>query len=616
MKKWALYLLCGLLVISCLAGCRGESGGTSSDPMDSAGTEDTSVSTTQWASTGSAAGQSTNQTVGQTSGGTTGTAATQGSGTAANSTSAGASRTSTTTTTANKVEPVVDGFRAVTYPTEIVTTLEKRGMTANQFAGLAAAGHNYVGNGGREGGSLGISPYYTLQVNGESVPVYATPVYIGSKGGYGAIHSFAVLEITGSPTLKVEATKTDKAPSDAVVLPESRGIKATLSGKTASMTLKEIGNYTLLVDNASQETALTVFVRQARNEEAEIAAYKQRYGENRVLVYEPGVHYVDYIDIPLGNYVVYLRTGALLLAKHKFDITDDASEKAAYEEETVGKQGIGLSRFPFINCHNKTNVTITGGGTIDFSALDWHERRGIFITQTTGLTVEGITLINAPEWTVTTYRCTDVTIRDLIIFGYKTNSDGIAICNSKQAAVTNCFARSGDDLFEVKGLGGVSTAVVDDVTFTDCVAWGGKARCFGVIGEVNLPVSNVTFRDCAILYRDATWDNERLGGLVVIVEEKGAPVSHITFENIEIFRDEGRAINCTFYNPDLSGCSVTDVVFRNITYSTPMKLLFKARGKNTLEVTLEKVLVNGKLLTSDNMGNYVNRDDGVILTVK
>ena len=614
MKRWLGCVLSVLLVLSGLPGCGSQpdtpassAGGT--EGKASSSTRSSSASTTSGSSAGSASG--THGSTGSSTGG--GASGSTGGG----SSTTGAPTQSTKTTTATTTTaPKKDGFTAVTYPAEIVKTLGQRGVSPAQFAALAAAGHNYVGNGGREGGSLVVSPYYTLQVNGQTVPVYATPVYVGSKGGYGAIHSFAVLEITGTPTLTVEATKTDGTPRNAVVLPASRRLTPTLSGSTAKMTLTKEGSYTLLVDNASQDTALTVFVRRARDEEAEIAAYKQRYGEKRVLVFEPGVHYVDYIDIPMGSYVVYLRTGALLLAKHKFDIPDDASEKAAYEEETVGKQGIGLTRFPFINCHNKTNVTITGGGTIDFSALDWHERRGIFVTQTTGLTVEGITLINAPEWTLTTYRCTGITVRDLIIFGYKTNSDGVAICNSKQATVTNCFARSGDDLFEVKGLGGVSTAVVDDVTFTDCVAWGGKARCFGVIGEVNLPVSNVTFRDCAILYRDATWDNDRLGGLVVIVEEKGAPVSHITFDNIEIFRDEGRAINCTYYNPDLSGCSVTDVVFRNITYSTPMKILFKARGKNTLRVTLENVRANGTVITAGNLAEYATQDEGVTLTVE
>lgn len=148
----------------------------------------------------------------------------------------------------------------------------------------------------------------------------------------------------------------------------------------------------------------------------------------------------------------------------------------------------------------------------------------------------------------------------------------MAVCNSVDVTVSDCFARSGDDLFEVKTLGGDASAVSRNVTFQGCVAWGGKARCFGIIGEVNRPISNVAFRDCAILYRDATWDNDRLGGLVIVVEETGAAISGVVFENIEIFRDMGRAVNCCIYNPQLQGCQVTGVEFRNIAYTAESRL--------------------------------------------
>lgn len=49
------------------------------------------------------------------------------------------------------------------------------------------------------------------------------------------------------------------------------------------------------------------------------------------------------------------------------------------------------------------------------------------MTSTWDIRIEGTTLVNAPEWTLTTYRCTNVDIKDLIIFGYRTNSDGVAV---------------------------------------------------------------------------------------------------------------------------------------------------------------------------------------------
>ena len=508
------------------------------------------------------------------------------------------------------------GFRAVTYPAGAVQTLEQRGLSADKFAGRAAAGHDYTGNGGHSGSGLVISPYYALRVNGREVPVYAAQVYIGSSGGKGALHSFAVVETQGDIRLTAALRKLDGAPADAVVLPASRGVKPAVSGDTVTLTVDEPGSYTVLVDCASQESAFTLFVRAARDKEKEIEEYRDVYGKDHVLVYEPGVHEVDFIDIPSNDYVVYLRTGALLLAKHKFDIRSDEENQTVQEEGIAGKIGTAQKRFPFINCHSKKNVRIVGGGTIDFTPLDWHERRGVFMTFTRDIHIEGITLVNAPEWTLTTYRCTNVGIKDLIIFGYRTNSDGVAICNSVDVTVSDCFARSGDDLFEVKTLGGDASAVSRNVAFSNCVAWGGKARCFGIIGEVNRPISNVAFRDCAILYRDATWDNDRLGGLVIVVEETGAAISDVVFENIEIFRDMGRAINCIIYNPQIKDCPITGVKFRNITYTAELPSQFKMREQGcSLAAVLAGVRAGGETITQKNLGRLTVCDAACRLTI-
>ena len=51
-----------------------------------------------------------------------------------------------------------------------------------------------------------------------------------------------------------------------------------------------------------------------------------------------------------------------------------------------------------------------------------------------------------------------------------------------------------DDTFEVKALGGTMDS--KNITFTNCIAWGGYARCFGITGEVNKKISDVAFRYC------------------------------------------------------------------------------------------------------------------------
>ena len=54
--------------------------------------------------------------------------------------------------------------------------------------------------------------------------------------------------------------------------------------------------------------------------------------------------------------------------------------------------------------------------------------------------------------------------------------------------------------------------------------------CFGITGEVNKKISDVTFRDCAVIYRDGIWDNNRIGSLVVVAEQTEGSIDGILFD--------------------------------------------------------------------------------------
>ena len=83
-------------------------------------------------------------------------------------------------------------------------------------------------------------------------------------------------------------------------------------------------------------------------------------------------------------------------------------------------------RYPIFNAYKKFNIVIAGQGTIDAGQLGWHERRGVLFSSCSECTVTGLTLLNMPEWSMITYCGTDIKISDVAVFGYKTNSDGIA----------------------------------------------------------------------------------------------------------------------------------------------------------------------------------------------
>ena len=136
----------------------------------------------------------------------------------------------------------------------------------------------------------------------------------------------------------------------------------------------------------------------------------------------------------------------------------------------------------------------------------------------------------------------------------------------------------------------------NNITFTNCIAWGGYARCFGITGEVNKAITNVTFRDCAVIYRDGVWNNDRIGSLVVVAEQCDGNIDGILFENIEIFRDEGRPILVKIYEEEAENFGIKNITFRNISYTSYMKpkIAGNDSNTNTVEVTLENITSYGK----------------------
>ncbi len=137
---------------------------------------------------------------------------------------------------------------------------------------------------------------------------------------------------------------------------------------------------------------------------------------------------------------------------------------------------------------------------------------------------------------------------------------------------------------------------------TEYVQSGGYARCFGVTGEVCKKISNITFRDSAVIYRDGIWDNNRIGSLVVVAEQCYGSIDGILFENIEIFRDEGRAILVKIYDEEATDFEIKNIKFKNISYTSymPSKTAGTPSDTNTVQVTLENINANGHSVKNAN----------------
>ncbi len=505
-------------------------------------------------------------------------------------------------------------FSVLEYPSEAVFTLEQAGLTAFDLTDRAYADRELyeAAKGYTDVNGLVISPYYTAHIGDTQLPVYAATVFNG-EFQTGALHSFSEIYIEKGTefSFNIELKSADMTLKNAIVLPESLGVKTRCKNGTVAASINDFGIYTFLFNNASQEGAFTLFVREKVDEDAEIARLQAEYGEDRVFIYEKGVYYEDYLFGNTDNIVLYLKRGAYLIANHKYDIMSVENEGLYVEPGALENNSLGLTRYPFVSTYRCDNIQVLGNGVLDLSHLDRRERRGLVFTDCNNVLVDGIKIVNAPEWAFITYQCSSVTVRNVDIFGYRQNSDAFAICNTKNATIDNCFARTGDDLFDVKALGSGIGAASENITFANCIAWGGKARCFGICGEVYNPIRNITFKDSAVIVRDAVWDNERVASLAIIVENDGGSIENVTFENIEIFRDDGRAIGCIIYGEDIENFNATGILYKDISYNAGLPSKIAGNGlANNVEAKLDNVTAYG--INVAPLSNLFFETDGIV----
>ncbi len=159
--------------------------------------------------------------------------------------------------------------------------------------------------------------------------------------------------------------------------------------------------------------------------------------------------------------------------------------------------------------------------------------------------IEGVTVRNAPNWTLHPWLCEDLAIRDVKIFNnrWAQNSDAMDIDSCRRVHIQGCIIDTGDDGICIKsGINesgrriGVPT---EDVLIEDCVVYEGHGG-FTIGSEMsggvrNILVQNCTFIGTALGLRFKT--SRGRGGLVENIHMRGINMTHI----------EGNAIDFNFF---------------------------------------------------------------------
>lgn len=295
--------------------------------------------------------------------------------------------------------------------------------------------------------------------------------------------------------------------------------------------------------------------------------------EKGVMYFGPGVHRPD--DLPNNqlripsNTTVYLAPGAVVKAKLLVDKAE--------------------------------NVRIIGRGILD------HPIRGIEITDSKNVLVDGITVVNPDHYTVFGGGSKEITIKNLKSFSCKGWSDGIDLMCCRKVFVDNVFMRNSDDCIALYNHRWSWWGDTSDVTVQNSILWADIAHPINVgghgdpespTGEV---LENLTFRNIDILEHDED-DTPYQGCMAIGCGDKNL-VRNVLFEDIRV---ESIQEGCLFFlkvlfNPKYNkqpGSGIENVTFRNITYTgigeNPSLIEGLDKDRMVKNLTFENVVINGE----------------------
>ena len=301
----------------------------------------------------------------------------------------------------------------------------------------------------------------------------------------------------------------------------------------------------------------------------------ETYTESRkgVMYFGPGVHKPkdlpnNQIRIP-SNTIVYLAPGAVVKAKLLVDKAE--------------------------------NVRIIGRGILD------HPMRGIEVTDSKNVLIEGVTVVNPDHYTVFGGGTNGLTIRNLKAFSCKGWSDGIDLMCCLDVLIDNVFLRNSDDCIAIYNhrwnwRGGSSNIIVQNSVLWADVAhpinMGGHGDSDSLTGEV---LEDVTVRNVDILEHDED-DSLYQGSMNIDCGDKNI-VRNVLFEDIRVESIQDGRLFClkVLYNPKYNkapGNLIEGITFRNITYDgvgeNPSIIKGIDENHSVRNVTFENVVINGK----------------------
>jgi hypothetical protein len=351
--------------------------------------------------------------------------------------------------------------------------------------------------------------------------------------------------------------------TSAKILPISLKIVPVTKGRQLTFSLAEPKAVTIEV-NGNWVGALHLFANPPESD-------APRPDDPDVIYFWPGVHEVSGMKVGSGK-TVYVAAGAVV-------------------------KGTGDRRGPVFTLEGE-DIVLRGRGVIDGSLCPTHSRNLLFV-RGKDITVEGVILRDSSVWTIPIRQSDRVTVKNVKLLGYRANSDGIDVANSRDVLIEKCFIRTLDDLIVVKTDKGQGQA--RRIVARKCILWNEVAHALSVGAELREDVDDVLFEDCDVIH-----DKGREWTLRVFHCD-AAHISNIRFENIRI-EESPRLISLWIgkfvWTRDQERGHIEGVTFKNINaVADPLKIELRGFDETHVisNVVFQNVRVNGRQLTTEDV---------------
>jgi hypothetical protein len=428
-----------------------------------------------------------------------------------------------------------------------------------------------------------LSKDYRVQVEGREVPVYVARVAPAdparrwkamddkaNSADFFETASFASFDMEGTVTVTVTCPEPIRS---AKVLPSSFNLKPAVQGSSLSLTLTRPGPVTLEV-NGNWVGALHLFANPPE-------AGAPRAGDPNVIYFGPGIHEVGHMVVS-NNQTVYVAGGAVVRGVIR---PDEKFRVSSYS---------GLRNYEPTFLLKGTNITFRGRGIVDGTGCPTHARHLVSV-QGSDITLEGVIWRDSSTWTIPIRRSDHVLVKNVKLLGYRANSDGIDICNSRDVTVEGCFIRTLDDLIVVKTDQGQGDA--GRIVARDCVLWNEVAHALSIGAELRQNVNDVLFANCDVIHdKGREWT-------LRVYHCDSARISNVRFENLRI-EESPRLISLwigkAFWTRDNERGQIDGVSFKNIrAQANPLwvELTGFDAGHAVEHVLFDDVVVNGRPLS-------------------